>query len=78
MGTVIVGGLLALVVLAIIANLIRRARRGQSVFCTSETCDCGCCEGDKSPDPAKGQGKSPGRASCCQGHECCCQDVEKN
>ena len=76
MGTIVVGGLLALVVLIIIGNLVRRFRRGQSVFCNSKTCDCGCKDWVQSLEPGKGQGKPPGRASCCQGHECCCQEKD--
>lgn len=42
MGTLIVGGALLLIVLAIVFNMVRRHRQGKSVLCDGASCgSCG-------------------------------------
>ena len=70
MGTIIVGGGLAIVVALIIFNIIRKVRQGRSAFCSSSCCDCGCgtgmsCQSHQKPE------KEGSSSSCC-----CCEKAQ--
>lgn len=67
MGTVIVGGALAIAVALIIFNMVRKVRQGRSAFCTS-SCDCGCSAGMSCHSHQKlGKEEALSSSSCC----CC-------
>lgn len=59
MGTVIVGGGLLLIVVAIVFNMIRRHRQGKSILCDGVSCSaCGAsafCQSDKRMTLEKGE-----------------------
>lgn len=67
MGTIIVGGALAVVVALIIFNIIRKVRQGKSAFCSSSSCDCGCSAGMSCQSHQK-----PGKEDASSSSSCCC------
>ncbi len=67
MGTIIVGGALAVAVALIIFNMVRKARQGKSAFCSS-SCDCGCGAGMSCQSHQKPGKEDPSSSSSC----CCC------
>ncbi len=70
MGTIIVGGGLAIVVALIIFNMVRKVRQGKSAFCSSSSCGCGCGAGMSCHSHQK-PGKEETSSSCC-----CCREVQ--